>query len=72
VIEPELSVVVFRRVGWSPTDYHAWSVQALADGTGFVVPTTWVGETLLRCCFVNPRTTLSDVQLVLDSLAAAA
>jgi len=25
VLEPELSVVVFRRVGWTPTEYHAWS-----------------------------------------------
>jgi L-2,4-diaminobutyrate decarboxylase len=67
-LEPELSVVVFRRLGWSTADYHAWSEQALADGTTFMVPTTWAGETVLRACFVNPRTTLDDVQLVLDSL----
>jgi L-2,4-diaminobutyrate decarboxylase len=71
VLEPELSVVVFRRVGWSPVDYHAWSERALADGTTFMVPTTWLGETVLRACFVNPRTTVPDVQLVLDSLARA-
>jgi len=35
------------------------------------VPTTWAGETLLRCCFVNPRTTAADVQLIIDSLADA-
>src|SRR4051794_17412121 len=68
-LEPELSVVVFRRLGWTATDYHAWSERALADGVAFVVPTTWAGETLLRCCFVNPRTTIEDVQLVADSLA---
>jgi glutamate/tyrosine decarboxylase-like PLP-dependent enzyme len=71
VLEPELSVVVFRRAGWTATDYHAWSERALADGTAFVVPTLWAGETLLRCCFVNPRTTTADVQLVVDSLAGA-
>jgi L-2,4-diaminobutyrate decarboxylase len=71
LLEPELSVVVFRRLGWTPTEYHAWSALALADGTAFVVPTTWAGETALRCCFVNPRTTPGDVQLVIDSLAAA-
>jgi glutamate/tyrosine decarboxylase-like PLP-dependent enzyme len=69
LLEPELSVVVFRRRGWAPTDYHAWSAEALADGVAFVVPTTWAGETVLRCCFVNPRTTTADVQLVVDSLA---
>ncbi len=66
---PELSTVVFRRPGWSPADYRAWSEWALADGVAFVVPTTWAGETVLRCCFVNPRTTLDDVQLILDSMA---
>jgi L-2,4-diaminobutyrate decarboxylase len=69
VLEPELSIVVFRRIGWSPVEYHAWSERALVDGLAFVVPTTWAGETLLRCCFVNPRTTLDDVRLIVDSLA---
>jgi L-2,4-diaminobutyrate decarboxylase len=71
VLEPELSVVVFRRRGWTATDYHAWSARALADGLAFVVPTTWAGETVLRCCFVNPRTTPADVQLIIDSLAGS-
>ena len=71
MLEPELSVVVFRRLGWEPAAYHAWSARALADGTAFVVPTTWGDETVLRCCFVNPRTTAADVQLIIDSLAEA-
>jgi glutamate/tyrosine decarboxylase-like PLP-dependent enzyme len=69
LVEPELSVVMFRRVGWAPIDYHTWSDRILADGTAFVVPTTWAGETVLRCCFVNPVTTADDVRIVLDSLA---
>jgi L-2,4-diaminobutyrate decarboxylase len=69
LLEPELSVVMFRRVGWSPADYHVWSDRLLAEGTAFVVPTTWAGETVLRCCFVNPLTTVDDVQIVVDSLA---
>ena len=69
LLEPELSVVMFRRLGWSPADYHVWSDRLLADGTGFVVPTTWDGETVLRLCFVNPLTTIDDVGMVLDSLA---
>jgi glutamate/tyrosine decarboxylase-like PLP-dependent enzyme len=71
LLEPELSVVVFRRVGWTAAEYHAWSARALADGLAFVVPTTWAGETVLRCCFVNPRTTTADVGLIIDSLAEA-
>lgn len=69
VVEPELSVVVFRRLGWSPVDYQAWSDRALADGLAFVVPSSWHGETVLRFCFVNPRTTLDDVDAILASLA---
>jgi hypothetical protein len=41
----------------------------LAAGTAFVVPTAWAGETVLRICVVNPRTSVADVQLILDSLA---
>jgi glutamate/tyrosine decarboxylase-like PLP-dependent enzyme len=69
-IEPELSVVVFRRHGWSAPDYRAWCDRHLAEGTAFVLPTTWRGESLMRFCFVNPRTTLDDVQRLIDSLAA--
>src|SRR5262249_27118290 len=69
VVEPELSVVVFRRVGWSPADYQAWSDRLLATGEGFVVPTAWHGETVLRICVVNPRTTVDDIAFLVDSLA---
>ncbi|HKA04315.1 MAG TPA: aminotransferase class V-fold PLP-dependent enzyme [Acidimicrobiales bacterium] len=69
LLEPELSVVVFRRVGWSTSEYYAWSEKLLVDGVAFVVPTMWEGETALRCCFVNPCTTVDDVRVVLDALA---
>src|SRR4029078_11442219 len=44
--EPCLSVIVFRRVGWSPEDYQAWSDRLLADQIAFVVPTSHEGETV--------------------------
>jgi glutamate/tyrosine decarboxylase-like PLP-dependent enzyme len=69
VMEPELSVVLFRRRGWSAEQYRAWSDRLLADGDAFVVPTTWLGDTVLRICVVNPRTTVGDIQLLIDSLA---
>jgi len=68
IIEPELSVVLFRRVGWGPVEYQAWSDRLLRDGTAFVVPTAWHGETVLRICVVNPRTTVADIELLIDSL----
>lgn len=68
-LEPELSVVVFRRRGWSGEDYEAWSHRMLVSGQAFVVPTEHAGEPVLRLCIVNPRTTVADLRLVLDSLA---
>ncbi|MFM2077178.1 MAG: hypothetical protein RJA49_1068 [Actinomycetota bacterium] len=69
IMEPELSIVLFRRAGWSAVEYQAWSDRLLADGTAFVVPTSWAGETVLRICIVNPRTTVDDIVLLVDSLA---
>ena len=69
VAEPELSVLVFRRRGWDDEDYHRWSGRLKADGTAFVLPTTVRGETVARLALVNPRTTVEDLELVLDSTA---
>jgi glutamate/tyrosine decarboxylase-like PLP-dependent enzyme len=69
VVEPELSIVVFRRLGWNEADYDRWSRASLDSGLTLTVPTSWQGETVLRFCFVNPRTTLDDVAMILDSLA---
>jgi len=68
LVEPDLSVLVFRRIGWTPQQYQAWSDNALLVGEAFVVPTTWNGETVLRFCFVNPLTTVDEVGEILDSL----
>jgi L-2,4-diaminobutyrate decarboxylase len=68
VLEPELSVVVFRRVGWSADQYHAWSDAQLAAQQSFVVPTSWHGETVLRYCVVNPLTTVDDLADLFESL----
>ena len=65
---PELSVVLFRRLGWDADDYERWSRQARASGLGLVVPTRYRGESVLRLCFVNPRTTTTDVDMLFDSL----
>jgi L-2,4-diaminobutyrate decarboxylase len=68
VLDPALTVLLVRRRGWTPTDYDAWSAQALQRGLAFAIPTKHAGETVLRLCFVNPLTTRADVDLVLDDL----
>ncbi|KNX38161.1 pyridoxal phosphate-dependent decarboxylase family protein [Luteipulveratus halotolerans] len=69
VREADLSVLVFRRLGWEAKDYHAWSDGILAREEGFVVPTSHLGETLARFAIVNPRTTEDDITALLDSMA---
>jgi len=66
--ELELSVVLFRRNSCCRADSEAWSAWLLGAGLGFVVPTTYDGEPALRFCFVNPRTTLADVDAILSTL----
>ncbi len=68
LMEPELSILLFRRIGWSPEQYQAWSDSELASGRSFVVPTTWKGEVVLRFCIVNPRTTSDDISAILATL----
>jgi glutamate/tyrosine decarboxylase-like PLP-dependent enzyme len=68
VVEPELSIVVFRRKGWTPAEYSAWSERQLAEQQAFVVPSAWQGETVLRYCVVNPNTTVDDLAAIVDSL----
>jgi len=71
LMEPELSVVLFRRTGWAPEQYQAWSDAELAAGRSFVVPTSWRGEVVLRWCIVNPRTTIGHLREILDTLGPA-
>ena len=68
VLEPELSVVLFRRKGWGSDDSARWSDEALASGLALVVPTVHDEETMFRFCFVNPLTTNDDIDLVLDAM----
>ncbi len=68
VVPQRLSICVFRRVGWSPEQYAQWSDQLLNDGLAFVTPTKHEGETVLRFCIVNPRTSVEDINLILETL----
>ena len=68
VLEPELSVVVLRRPGWSAEDYRTWSLDLLARGEGFVVPSAHRGEPILRLCIVNTRSSAADIAAILDTM----
>ncbi len=71
VREPGLSVVLFRRPGWSRADYEVWSRQLLQDQVALVTPTTWEGEPVARLVFLHPNTTMEIVEEILDSMRPA-
>ena len=68
VFEQHLSICVFKRIGWQDEDYQAWSNRLLNEGLAFVTPTKHEGETVLRFCIINPRTSVDDIQIILDTL----
>ncbi|ASY11792.1 PLP-dependent protein [Candidatus Planktophila dulcis] len=68
VREPELSIVAFTRKGWSPAQYQEWSDALLEKQIGFIPPSKHAGESILRFAFVNPWTSMDDVQMILDTL----
>lgn len=69
VREPQLSVVVFQREGWTKQQYQAWADKLLKDQIAFVVPSSHNGEPNLRFAIVNPRTTVKLLTKILDTLA---
>ncbi|CAN2187323.1 GadB Glutamate decarboxylase and related PLP-dependent proteins [Candidatus Nanopelagicaceae bacterium] len=68
VREPELSIVAFTRKGWTPSQYQEWSDALLEKQIGFIPPSKHAGESILRFAFVNPWTSMDDVQMILDTL----
>jgi glutamate/tyrosine decarboxylase-like PLP-dependent enzyme len=69
IVEPDLSVVAFRRRGWTPQQYQTWSDNLLAANFAFVVPSVHEGETVTRFAIVDPRTTEDDISDILDTMA---
>lgn len=63
--EPDLGVVLFRRLGWQTEDYDAWAQALHDDEVAFIPPTKWEGETVGRFAFLHPDTSLDLVRQVL-------
>jgi len=70
--EPDLSVLIFERIGWSASDYVTWSAEVLNDGFAFVTPTKHDGKVCTRFAIVNPTTTVDDLRQILNSMRQAA
>ena len=65
VREPDLGVVLFRRLGWKPEDYDRWAQQLHDDEVAFIPPSKWDGETVGRFAFLHPDTSLDLVREIL-------
>jgi L-2,4-diaminobutyrate decarboxylase len=68
LVEPDLTVLVFERVGWEAADYQAWSERAMQQGFAFVTPTRHAGRVCTRFAIVNPVTTEADLAQIIDSM----
>ncbi len=68
LVEPDLSVLVFERIGWDRDDYAHWSSRLLDEQVGFVTPTKHDGQVCTRFAIVNPLTTPDDLELLVDSM----
>jgi glutamate/tyrosine decarboxylase-like PLP-dependent enzyme len=68
LLEPELSVVLFRVDGWDEQRYAAWSTSRARAGVALIVPTRWQGECCYRVCLVNPLTTQEMLSSLLDDI----
>jgi glutamate/tyrosine decarboxylase-like PLP-dependent enzyme len=65
---PDLSILLFRRVGWQPEDYWRWADRLLDEQTALVLPSSWRGETVARLALLNPTTSIEDVAVVLETM----
>lgn len=63
-----LSVVLFKRKGWSPEEYRDWTYKNHREGFALVTPSLWKNESVIRFCFINPDTTEGDIEKILDTL----
>jgi L-2,4-diaminobutyrate decarboxylase len=68
LLEPMLSIVAFKRIGWTVADYARWSDRLLQAQIAFVMPSAHHGEPILRFAVVNPRTTEADLAEILATL----
>jgi hypothetical protein len=51
-----------------PAQYQQWADDLLEKQIGFIPPSKHAGESILRFAFVNPWTSMEDVQMILETL----
>ena len=68
VRKPQLSVVVFERIGWQQEDYDRWADSLLEQQMALVLPSSLGGKPHTRFAIVNPLTSYELLIQVLDTM----
>ena len=69
LVPPDLTVLLFERIGWTEVEYADWSARMLSEQFAFVTPTRHQGRPCTRFAIVNPLTTTDDLAQIIDSMA---
>jgi L-2,4-diaminobutyrate decarboxylase len=69
VRDPELSIVVWERIGWEIDDYKKWSQKLIDDQIALVTPSSHQGRPNARVAILNPQTSLELLVEILDTMA---
>ncbi|MBX0301778.1 aspartate aminotransferase family protein [Cryobacterium sp. 1639] len=69
VRDPQLSIVVFERIGWTQDDYDSWAALQLSTGRALVTPSSHNSVPNLRLAIINPLTTRELLLELLDSMS---
>jgi glutamate/tyrosine decarboxylase-like PLP-dependent enzyme len=68
VTPAQMAVVCFRYSGADDSAYLRLVQNLLEDGIALITSTVLRGQTVLRTCTINPRTTETDIERTLDRL----
>ena len=68
LVEPDLSVLIFERIGWDEADYTRWTAAQLDAQFAFVTPSRHEGRVCTRFAIVNPLTTEDDLVAIIDTM----
>lgn len=66
--KPDLSIVLFRRRGWTVADYGRWTVELLESQVAFVTMTMWEEEPAARFAILHPDTDMLMLEQILATM----
>lgn len=69
VRDPELSIVVWERIGWDADDYQRWSDMLIDKQIALVTPSSHQGRVNTRVAILNPQTDIALLTQILDTMA---